>query len=294
MINLCCGSDFKFLSRGLTLYDSLERFDDDFNMHYLCADNETYTKLKSLENKRIIPYNISQFLENDTALLNLKNKDYRYFCWSLASYFTNFLVNKIQDTVTYIDSDIYFHQSIKILLDEIEKKDIGIFRHRQYPINIPNPNGRFNVGVVHFKNSELAKKYLFWWKDAVLYQKYPELATCGDQRYLDAFLEIDPKNLFIDGTVGHGSPWEWQLYDFSNYQKNGTINWNGKVEKLVFSHFSQFEYSVEENNYMPSTTHHCFTPMKLYEEDENLKFIYDDYFNQIKNTYKKYNLEGIK
>jgi len=34
--------------------------------------------------------------------------------------------------------------------------------------------------------------------------------------------------------------------------------------------------------------------MELYAQDENLKFIYDDYFDQIKLTHKKYNLEAIK
>ena len=79
------------------------------------------------------------------------------FCWSLASYFTNFLVNELQEDVTYIDADIFFHQSVRDMLFKMAQKDIGIFRHRQYPINIPNPNGRFNVGVVHFKNTDLAQ-----------------------------------------------------------------------------------------------------------------------------------------
>jgi len=294
MLNLCCVSDHKFLCRGLTLYESLSKLDENFNIHYLCIDSDSYKKLNTINDPRIIAYDINVFLETDEALQKLRDSDYRYFCWSLASYFTNFLVNELQEDVTYIDADIFFHQSVRDMLFKMAQKDIGIFRHRQYPINIPNPNGRFNVGVVHFKNTDLAKAYLFWWKDAVLHKKYPELATCGDQRYLDAFLEINQENIFIDGDIGHGSPWEWQLYDFQNYQKDGTIIWNGKVEKLFYSHFSQFEYSLSENSYIPSTTHYCFTPMELYTQDENLKFIYDDYFDQIKLTHKKYNLEAIK
>lgn len=293
MIDVSIVSDSNYLARGLTLIESLNRFDNDIKFHYLCADKESYEKVKDI-NDKIVAYDVSNFLEIDPVLLSLKNEHYKYFCWCLASYFTDFLVNKLNKDVTYIDSDIYFHASLKSLLDKINKKDIGIFRHRQYRMDIPNGNGWFNVGVVHFKNTDIAKKALFWWKDAVLHKKYPELATCGDQRYLDAFIQIDPKNIFIDGDIGHGSPWEWQLYDFKNYQKDGTIIWNGKVEQLFYSHFSQFEYSLSENSYTPSTTHYCFTPMELYAQDENLKFIYDDYFDQIKLTHKKYNLEAIK
>ena len=35
--------------------------------------------------------------------MNLKNSDYRYFCWSLASYFTNNLMIKLNIPLIYID-----------------------------------------------------------------------------------------------------------------------------------------------------------------------------------------------
>ena len=127
-----------------------------------------------------------------------------------------------------------------------------------------------------------------WWSDAVLNRKYPELATCGDQRYLDAFLALDRTKLFIDGNIGHGAPWQWMLYDFSSYAEDGCITWYGEKQKLVFSHFSQFEYSVSDDTYNPSTMHHCFTPESMYSSNVGLKKIYDDYFEEIKKAHDKY------
>ena len=112
----------------------------------------------------------------------------------------------------------------------------------------PNGNGWFNVGVVHFKNSDVGKELLSWWADAVLHKKYPELATCGDQKYLDAFLE-HAENIFIDGNIGHGAPWHWQLYDYSSYFEDGCITWKGEKQKLIFSHFSDFEANMQDNTY---------------------------------------------
>ena len=289
MTHICCVSDYSFLPRGLALYESLSKYNPDFYLHYLCIDKQTHERLQG-ENDRIVPYDLNDFLSRDEALLRLKESDYRYFCWTLASYFTDFLVGNLQEDVTYIDSDIYFYSSIHSVIAEIGQKDIGLFRHRQNPLEVPNGNGWFNVGVVHFKNTHISTEALAWWKDAVLHKKHPELATCGDQRYLDAFVQLDKKHLFIEGDIGHGSPWEWQLYNFDSYDIDGCITWGDKKEKLVFSHFSQFEYSIEEESYTPSTTHYCFTPLDMYSSIPQLKSIHDDYFGHIKKIHKEYNL----
>jgi len=289
MIHLSCVSDFNFLPKGLALYESIKRFDSDFTLHYLCLDNKSFDIVKGLD-KDILAYPLSDLLEQDKTLADLATQDYKYLCWSLASYFTNYLMNTINEDITYIDSDILFYDKIETVLNEIGSKDVGLFRHRQYPLSYPNGNGWFNVGVVHFKNSDLGKNLLSWWADAVLHKKYPELATCGDQRYLDVFLEW-AENIFIDGNIGHGAPWHWQLYDFSDYLTDGTITWNGNKQNLVFAHFSQFEYSLENNSYVPSTMHHCYTPLCMYEV-EGLKYMYNDYFSKLKEVHKTYNLIG--
>ena len=287
MINICTVSDTNYLIKGLTLYESLLRNTDDFTLHYLCIDNESYDNLKKYENKSLIVYNVDDLLSQDQNLVNLKNKNYKYFCWSLASYFSNYLMKKNNESITYIDSDIYFHASFNEVLNEIGNKEIGIFRHRQFDMHSGRPEGMFNVGVVYFNNGEIGKHLLNWWCDAVLHMKYPELATCGDQRYLDAYIDICPDDLiFIDGNIGHGAPWQWQLYDFSEYEKDGLIIWNGVRQKLHFTHFSQFIYG--ENSYTPSSMHYIYTPLNTYNEIPSLKMIYDEYYDNLKQIKNKY------
>jgi len=288
MKHLCVVSDYNFLPKGLTLYESLLKNSKDFVLHYLCFDQKAYDKLLPHACETLKVYHDVEFLQEDEDLQNLKKSDRKYYSYALASYFSLKLMQRLEVPITYIDADIYFHQDISMVFDSIGEKSVGVFRHRQYTMQVPNGNGWFNVGVVHFKNDNLGPYLLRWWSDAVLHRKYPELATCGDQRYLDAFATIE--GVSIDGNIGHGAPWQWQLYFYDTYEQDGCITWQGQKQKLVFSHFSQFEYSVQNNTYNPSTMHHCFTPMELYQSGE-LKKIYDDYFDEIRKTHIKYNFE---
>ena len=287
MKNICTVSDFNYLYKGLTLYESLLEKSKNFVLHYLCIDEATFNKIKKYESKNLIVYHSNSLLSQDSNLSNLKLKEYKYFCWSLASYFSNFLLNQGLESITYIDSDIFFHENIDHIYQEIGNKEIGIFRHRQFDLTMPRPEGWFNVGVVYFKNGKIGSHICKWWSNSVLYKRYPHLSTCGDQKYLDEFLNMCPDDfIFIDGNIGHGAPWQWQLYDYSDYEKNGNIIWNGNKQKLVFSHFSQFEY--DDKKYIPSKMHHMYTPMNMYQDNQSLKMIYDEYYKKIINTKEKY------
>lgn len=285
MINLTTVSDYNYLSKGIVLYESLLNNSDDFILHYLCIDIESYNKLSEYECDTLKVYYVLDLLNSNKTLMDLKNLDYKYFCWSLASYFTQNLMINLDVPLIYIDSDIYFHQSINDLYRLMESKSIGIFKHRQF--NSERPEGSYNVGVCYFNNDVIGKHILNWWSDAVLYKKYPQLATCGDQKYLDVFPLMCPADLFFDESIiGHGAPWLWQLYVYNDFIDSGDIIWNGVRQKLYFTHFSQFIYN--ENNYIPSIMHHIYTPLNMYIEIPSLKMIYDEYYNNLKQITNKY------
>jgi hypothetical protein len=284
--HICTVSDKNYLTKGFTLYESLKENSEDFILHYLCIDESSYNILKNFESSDLVVYHVESLLNDDEKLKKLKDEDYRYFCWSLASYFSHYLLSKNNESIMYIDSDIILHTNIDVIYNEIGDKEIGIFRHRQFDLGTNRPEGLFNVGVVYFKNGYVGKKVCNWWYDAVLFKKYPEFATCGDQKYLDNFPRMCEKDLiFIDGNIGHGAPWHWQLYDYSDFEFSGNIIWNGERQKLVFTHFSQF--SELENDYIPSTMHHIYTPLEFYKRIPSLKFIYDDYYKRLKMSKNK-------
>ena len=56
MYNICTYFDKNYLNRGLALYNSLKRQDDDFVLFILCMDQYTYNyfKKEKLSNIKII------------------------------------------------------------------------------------------------------------------------------------------------------------------------------------------------------------------------------------------------
>lgn len=280
MKSLCTLSDFNYLPKGLALFESIK--EEDIILYYLCLDKKTEDIINKIGNKKLVAVGVDSILVDGGRLSDLRLADYNQFCYSLASYFTNFLLcSKNIDSITYIDSDIYFHKPIKILFDSFGDKSVAIFKHRQFNFSEYRVEGYYNVGVVYFKNDSCGRDVLLWWKDAVINNKYPHLATCGDQKYLNLFPFLcPPDRIFIDGDIGHGAPWLWQLYDFSKFEESGDIIWNGKLQPLVFSHFSKFQ--CEFDGYVPSSMHHIYTPLSYYKNIPSLKKIYDNYFIKIK------------
>lgn len=290
-LNVVTLSDYRYLPKGLCLYDSLLKTNSDFTLHYLCLDKQSYEKLNGLSLKDIVVYDADDLAEKNSVLKDLRANNYWYFCMTCASFFMNHLFDSGLNELTYADSDIFFHRSINELVDVFKDKQIAIFRHRQFSLEQNRPEGWFNVGVVHFKNGKFGNKILKWWSDAVLNKKHPELATCGDQKYLDVFPSMCPEeSIYVDGEVGHGAPWQWQLYNLDSFNKTGNIIYENRKQVMYFTHFSQFSIDFEKKKYIPSTMHHIYTPMNLYEDNIFLKEIYLNYFENILKIQKKYEL----
>lgn len=290
--NVVTLSDYNYLPKGLALYDSLIKTGSEFTLHYLCLDEKTLGKFSELNLENIIVYSAKDLASSDETLNQIRETDYWFFCMASASYFMNYLMNSGIEELTYVDSDIYFHQSINSLIEAFGDRQVAIFRHRQFPLDAPRPEGFYNVGVVHFKKGKFGSKILNWWSDAVLNRKFPELATCGDQKYLDRFPEMCPEDMiYLDGDVGHGAPWQWQMLDLSSLLIDGTIVFEGRRQKYFFSHFSQFSYDLSKNNYIPATMHHIYVSLDKYQSNADLKNLYDNYFSSVKEAITKYNLQ---
>jgi hypothetical protein len=279
-------SDSKYLIFGVALIDSLHKTATiPITIHYFCIDDHCFTILQRLQLDNVIPYEPSTlFNESNQVLCHIKKTDFQYLCWSLASIFTNHILHTIEcDSVTYIDSDIYFHKDIQLLFNEFGEKDCGIFKHRFLQDYEESPYGKYNVGIVYFKNSTIGREVSHWWSDAVLHRKYPKLATCGDQKYLDLFPRICGKdNIYIDDNIGHGAPWNWLVYGLDAV-KDGIITWRGQTQPLVFTHFSKFGTDFPNNKFTcTSSIYGIYTHNGKIYEIPGLYQLHAEYFNALK------------
>ncbi len=89
--------------------------------------------------------------------------------------------------------------------------------------------------------------------ECVILETRPDLATCGDRKYLEFAEWICGENLcIIDETIAHGAPWNFRLYVYEYLNKDGTIVWGNKRQPLVFNHFSRVGYNSETGEISPT------------------------------------------
>jgi hypothetical protein len=306
MRNLVTISDYDYLEKGLTLYDSLMSTQkiDSFVLNYVCLDEKTYKKLFSLKLRNLNPINIKE-LENDNfELSNIRNippsteavsngqaqgRDPKYiqFCWALASYCCYYFIHRQNlDNIYYLDADLYFYKDLDMFDREIDKKSVGIVRHR---IDYLPSSGEFNVGIVYFRNDYTGRACSNWWKNQLASDPncnpyYPWYGQCGDQKYLELFPLIFGNQVrIVDDTVGHLAPWNVTFHEYDNE----SIIWNGIKQDLLYFHFAHFKR--QEKGYRTSYNNEWIwgTP-----EDFHLfvKNKYDEYYKKTLESIKKYTI----
>ena len=281
-------SDKYYLDRGIALFESINKFDFDFRLYYLCLDRETFDKLTGID--KIIPIHISIFNKDKAFRLLAKNhksspNQYSDFHFALASFFTNYVMDKTNQEVLHIDADILFYRSPEVIFESVKGKSVDLILHRHNKIG--TKVGGFNVGIVYFRNDDIGKKCLKWWRDVVLNtnNKYHKThGTCGDQKYLELFSELfGRKNIkILDENIGHGAPWNLLLYDYLSGRR---IKWKGLTQDLVLTHFSHFSYN--ENSYKIMRKKE-WNPELLNVPE--VKVYYDEYFEILKDVKKRYEL----
>ena len=274
--------DLDYLPNIYALVKSLR---NNVQVHFLAIGENTRVVAEQNQIRNLVIHQESEIVRWNPQLNKLKHADYKYYCWSLASNFTLYILFQCQTNVCYIDADVLFYKPIKSLFSLFQNKSIAFFRHRMFTLNSNPPEGRFNVGVVYFRNDLKGIKWLKWWANSVAYRLYPEFQSCGDQKYLDYIYDNCNDSIFEEEEVGHGAPWHWQLYELNNLFTKGEIRWKRKKQKYFFTHFSQMKCNFLSNTFVPSTMHHCYTPIETYANNKYLKALYIDYFFKLKGMY---------
>ena len=300
MINICTLSDSNYLFYGLTLYESLKETTSNFKLHYLCLCEKSFNKIKELNLPEIEPYFIDDLVQKDDDFFVLKTKtkpelgggNRNDFIWSLASFFSYYLLNEKEIDISYVDSDIYFYHDYNTILNKMEDKDVCMFRHK-HVVSSNNPDGLFNVGVMVFKNTDIGKKALKWWRDAVFTKTPKHLATCGDQKFLEGIFNIIPQEqIYVgDKDISHGAPWHYRFLNFDFFEKEKNVIWGDKKQPFVFNHFSKFTPNFEKRTFEYTGPHYMdHTYNNLLFNDYHLKKLYVDYFNKCSYIKSKYNI----
>ena len=246
MLNFCTLFDVNYLSRGITLYRSLEKVCPSFHLYVFVFDDATKSFLSS--NKTSYPYltviSLQEF--EDEALLAVKtSRSIAEYCWTSTPSTILYCLEKFElDHCTYIDADMFFYSNPQPLVDEMGDKSVLISEHRYTgAYDQASYSGIYCVQFMCFKNTKDGLNVLQWWRNRCLEWCYARLedGKFGDQKYLDDWTTRFANVHVLQHLGGGVAPWNVQQYTITEemvvYEKK-----TGARFPLVFFHYHGLKF----------------------------------------------------
>lgn len=243
MLNFCTLFDSNYLTRGLAMYHSLSSCEDTFHLYIFAFDDQAFRILNKLMLKNVTVISLQDF--EDEELLAVKpNRSKAEYCWTCTPSTIKYVIDKFKvDNCTYIDADLYFYNSPKVLLEEMNSNSVLITEHR-YTKKYDRSEiaGKYCVQFITFKNDSYGIKVLDWWRNACLewcYNRYED-GKFGDQKYLDDWTTRFEKVHVLQHHGGGLAPWNIQQYRIQNIEENNIFL--SRIEKnvtfkVIFYHY---------------------------------------------------------
>lgn len=247
MYNFCTLFDSNYLSRGLAMHQSLSKHCKDFHLYVFAFDNKTFEVLRKFNLLNTTVLSLDQF--EDKELLKVKKERSKVeYLWTCSSSIILYVLENYKvNSCTYLDADIYFFNSPKVLIDEIGNNSVIITRHRYTPkYDQSTTSGIYCVQFITFKNNKNGLEVLNWWRNACIDWCYArcEDGKFGDQKYLDDWT-VRFERIHELKHLGSGlAPWNVQQYDFyiKDSQLFGREKKTKKEFKVIFYHFHGFKF----------------------------------------------------
>lgn len=242
MNHYCTYFDRGYLAVGLALWISLRRHEPDAQLCVLALDDDTAAALSARREPglRVLP--LAELFAADTELAALCTKRSRQeFIFTLTPCLLRHLLHvwpQAQPWV-YLDADLYFFGSPAPIHAELEAGSIFMVPHRFPPWHDDSRlYGRFNVGVLAFRDDPNALACLDWWRSRCLEScaLTADGEHYGDQKYLD---EWPRRFAGVVESIHPGvnaAPWNWAGHHFE--LGRGRVEVDG--QPLVVFHFAQF------------------------------------------------------
>lgn len=239
----CTLFDSNYFSRGIAMYRSLARNCSTFSLYIFAFDDQTLRTLRALALPNVTVVSLGEF--EDADLLRVKPvRSKAEYCWTSTPSAVLYVLEKTgQPTCTYLDADTYFFSAPDPLLAELGADDVIITEHRYSPpyASFAETSGIYNVQFVTFRSTPRGLTTLKWWRNACLEscELNPAEGKCGDQKYLDDWLQRFEGVHVLQHLGGGVAPWNVQQYSFEPVGNGirGTELRSGRVFDVVFYHF---------------------------------------------------------
>ncbi len=235
----CTYFDRHYLTRGLTLYRSLQKHAGDFVLWVLCLDDVSYDALTRLDLPNLRPISLPQLEKADPGLLEIKQTRSRIeYYFTCSPVLPLYILNSSPDVdlITYLDADLFFYADPQPLYDELGDESILIIEHR-FPARLRylESRGVFNVGLLAFRNDPSGRQCLDWWRERCLEWCYDRLedGRFADQKYLNDWPTRFSHVVVLQHKGANLAPWNWSNYHLQVRGEQAMVD----GQPLIFYHF---------------------------------------------------------
>ena len=161
MRNYCTMFNSTYLTRGIALYESLERYGKDFHLYVIAFDVHTYEILSTLNYKNMTLIKRTDF--ECTRLLQVKSeRSVAEYFWTSTPFSIEYCIKKYDlDSCTYLDADIYFFSDPEVLFQELKENDSVIITDHRYSPKYDQTkiSGRYCVQFMFFKKINGVRRF---------------------------------------------------------------------------------------------------------------------------------------
>ena len=275
----CTLFDINYLSRGVAMIQSLQKYLDSSEFFVVAFDSNTEVALRLLGLPRTRVIALRDF-ENNELLEAKKGRSPVEYCWTCTPAVIKYVMETFnREVVTYVDADVYFFSDPKIIFSELEGGDCLITPHwHSGEYDNSQIVGRYCVQFMPFRNTNNGRLVLNrWYQDCLKWCFYDSsTGLLGDQKYLDKWGEM------FDGVCetrnrGVGvAPWNINQYSFKQADIGLEVLCNSPSlrTQLVFYHFHGLRITFDNQVVL--------TGPKYFLDSENFKFIYKPYLDHLK------------
>ncbi|WP_461207371.1 glycosyltransferase family protein [Clostridium sp. DL1XJH146] len=277
----CTLTTKKYLAKALTLYRSLKKRINNFQLFICCVDATSYRILRKIKSENITLIKLSEIEKYNTQLNSIKkSRNETEYCWTLKAPLIKYVMEKYGvQSVVYLDADQFFFQNPKPIFDKWKDYSILMCTQRG-DAELENIHGYYQAGLLGFRRDNYGSPCLEWWKNKCFewcHEKRDENGDrWGDQKYLERLPEKF-KSIKVVKDIGiNAAPWNVVFNNnFNISNKNNDIYIED--EKLIVYHFgSLLIYKNGE-----------FDLWKLNPLDfrkEVIEYIYKPYLKEINKT----------
>jgi hypothetical protein len=235
----CTYFDHNYLSRGLALYQSLQRHSPGAQLWVLCLSAECHRILVALDLPGIAPVRLEDFEATDpeVAATRTGRSLVEYYFTCSPAWILYVLAQELgAEWVTYLDGDLYFFASPEVIYSELQDATIAVIPHRYAPnLEKRRSFGTYNVGWVGTRNDPDGIAVIKWWRERCIEwcHDYVDGDRYADQGYLDSFSRISARVKAIGNVGANLAPWNIRNYRID--YRDGQVMIDATA--LVFFHF---------------------------------------------------------